>query len=193
MNNDTERPNDAIARILDGCSPYDGHQLEKYIRDLEQFRAARAGFAPLTASIPGIAPEAASDRAIKVAEYTFSAVDSVERADREFTLTIYKDRTSTWHDEQGKLRARVMMNLNLDDPKDRSRAIRELARDDEFTLEAKLSEEAYQLIVEKEAIMKYQEDVSDEVLSSIDESLAELFWSEINPKLPTRLTRVFAR
>jgi hypothetical protein len=193
MNNDQERPDDAIARILEGCSPYDGQQLKKYIEDLEQFRRARVGFAQSTAFNAETSLAHNPGRPIKVAEYTFVAVDSVERSDREFALTVFKDRTSTWHDEQGKLNARAMMKFNLDDPSGRSRAIRELAREDEFTLEATISETAYLLLVEKEGIMTFQEDVSDEILTAIDESLAEVFWSEINPKLPNRLTRTFAK
>jgi hypothetical protein len=193
VNCDPERPDDAIARILEGCSPYDGQQLKKYIEDLEQFRTARVGFAQSTAFNAGTSLAHNPGRPIKVAEYTFVAVDSIERSDREFALTIFKDRTSTWHDEQGKLKARATMKFNLDDTSGRSRAIQELAREDEFTLEATISETAYLLLVEKEGIMTFQEDVSDEILTAIDESLAEVFWSEINPKLPNRLTRVFAK
>ena len=93
MNCDPERPDDTIARILEGCSPYDGRLLTKYIGELEELHRSRGGFSSNEEFNAKGDPEPMRDSDIKVAEHIFCAIDSLERDDREFELEVFKDRT----------------------------------------------------------------------------------------------------
>src|ERR1017187_303523 len=178
-----ERPTEALVRIAQSCSPSDWEEMKAYLAELERGRALRSNDFP----------EVQTPGHTRVSEYNFLVPDAAEKDEREFVLTIFKDRSCAWHDTQGRLSE---PSSTVRDVKSLNRELN-LARDNycdhEFTLYAKISLKAFRMIVLKQATMAYNGDVAQEDLDAIDRELADTFWSEINPKLPKPLRRVITK
>ena len=126
-----------------------------------------------------------------IGEYAFCAPDSVEGTDREFELSVTDDRMCKWEDMQGRMAARVDQTIVIKDMISDPRAKKEMEREKEvFTFESKIGEDAYKLIVEKEAMTTRGIEITEEMCAILDQALAPYFWNDVNPLLATPLTRV---
>lgn len=126
----------------------------------------------------------------KIGEYAFCAPDSVEGTDRDFELSVSDDRTCKWEDMQGRMAARVDQLIVIKEMIGDPSAKKEMEREKEvFTFESKVGEDAYKLIVEKEAMTARGLEITEEMCAILDHALAPYFWNDVNPHLATPLTR----
>jgi hypothetical protein len=126
-----------------------------------------------------------------IGEYAFCAPDSVESTDRDFELSISDDRTCKWEDMQGRMAARVDQQIVVKEMIGDPTAKKEMEREKEaFTFESKIGEDAYKLIVEKEAMTARGIEITEGMCTILDRALAPYFWNDVNPHLATPLTRI---
>ena len=119
------QPTEAMQRVFSGYgSQADLNIVKFYIETLEHFREHP--------SIEYKRP--ATDQILKAGSYSFNPPDAIEGRTRDFTITIYRDRTALWLDQQGKLASRtdknVVIKTMLGDQQSRNALVRE---NDEFT------------------------------------------------------------
>lgn len=175
-------PVEEMRRVFAGIGGSDDREAVKfYVEMLERFKEH-----PTREYVP-----AEPGQILAIGDYAFSPPDAKEGQSRDFIVTVYQDRSATWVDEQGKLRARADKNVVIKTMLGDHRARKALEREEsEFTVETTIGDDAYWAVAEKEAIMAQGWDLPDDVAAAIDRVLAVYFWRDVNPLLPQPLTRL---
>lgn len=195
--NALKRPTEALNRISRGCAPDDWRLAASYISMLEKSFESR--FA--------LREDSPIGTAVIVGHYGLVVRDSVEQEARPFELTIFRNRVCSWHDQQARIGLHAPDDLEtlagnlvqdtspgvtmevLSKIERSVAAARENYRGHEFTIDTPISEKAFGLIVEKEAIMSYNWHVPKDITDAIDYELAKTFWSRVNPYLEPSVPR----
>ena len=181
------RPNNSLELVLNGKgTESDRAVVREYLTEAERFIQARSG-----EFNEHIIAEPTSDRGYKMGVYAFCAPDSVEKGNRDFTVTVFKDRTCLWKDEQGSQMALASTFLPMMSLAGNKNAEREVAQQEQLsTFESKIGDDAYYLIMEKEALTSRHYEMPQELCDKIDAALAPYFWQNINRKLKKPLTQI---
>lgn len=109
---------------------------------------------------------------------------------RNFAITVFRDRTCLWTDTSGLQSASNYLDYTLGVILGDKRAMtnHDLAKV-EFTIPGTLDDHAYFLVAELTAIMAEGFDANEEVCNTLDEALATHFSRDVNPFLPSKLSR----
>ena len=122
--------------------------------------------------------------------YAFCAPDALGAEKRDFTLTVSKDLTCHWRDEQGRAESRKDQLLVVRALMGNPQAARDLKREqDEYTIVTTISEKAYWMLIEKDVALAQGREITEKQLRTIDHELAPFFWRDVNQYLPTPLVK----